>query len=322
MAVKDAVTTRYIRQNEIFADVFNFFIYDGEQVIRPDSLEELDTRQIEMPYGARVGARHPVQKTRDVIKSVTAMTDQRNAYLLLAIENQSHIHYAMPVKNLVYDALQYARQVEKTVAFHKLSGDYKGIGSDEYLSGFMKNDRLIPVVTLTMYFDSKEWDGPMSMHEMFEEQDERILSLISDYKINLITPADLKDSDFQKFKTTLKEVLSFIKYAHNKDKLKALVAANKGFHHLGRNEIDVLNTCVGAKLGTHQREEGMNVCLAIEEMKKEAAEEAAQAAVSKTLLNAVENLIKKMGWSAEQSMDILDIYDNDRRQLLELLNAQ
>ena len=58
-----------------------------------------------------------------MIKSVTAMTDKKSAYLILAIESQSNIHYAMPVKNLVSDALQYAKQVENAIVSHKRSGD-------------------------------------------------------------------------------------------------------------------------------------------------------------------------------------------------------
>ena len=54
----------------------------------------------------------------------------------------------MLVKNMVYDALQYAKQVSIAAASHKRSGDYKGADGDEYLSGFMKQDRLLPVVTL------------------------------------------------------------------------------------------------------------------------------------------------------------------------------
>lgn len=215
LGVKDTVTTKYMRQNEIFADAFNYFVYGGEQVINPESLEELDTREIDVPYGGEKGAKQPVQKTRDVIKSVIAMMDKRTAYLLLAIENQSNIHYAMPVKNMVYDALQYAKQVEEAVASHKLSGDYKGVDSDEYLSGFMKADHLLPVVTLVIYFASKEWDGPLSIHEMFAGQDARVLAFVPDYKINLIAPAAIEDSEFEKFLTTLKEVLSFIKYSGN-----------------------------------------------------------------------------------------------------------
>ena len=50
LGVKDTVTTKYMRRNEIFADAFNYFVYGGEQVINPESLEELDTREIDVPY--------------------------------------------------------------------------------------------------------------------------------------------------------------------------------------------------------------------------------------------------------------------------------
>lgn len=240
-------------------------IYDGKQIINPDSLEELDTREIEVPYGGEKGTKQPVQKTRDVIKSVIAMMDKRIAYLLLAIEVQANIHYAMPVKNMVYDALQYAKQIEDAIFSHKKSGDYKGADSDEYLSGFMKNDHLLPVVTLVIYFDSKEWDGPLSLHEMFGEQDRRVLALVPDYKINLLAPASIRDHDFKKFQSSLKEVLSFI--------------------------------------------------MAIQQMNEEAAK---NERIS-TLLNSIKNLMGKMGWSAEQTMDILNVSENDRKILSRLL---
>lgn len=211
--------------------------------------------------------------------------------------------------------LSYAGQVEKAIASHKLSGDYKGASTDEFLSGFMKHDHLMPVVTLTMYFDSKNWDAPMSIHDMFKTQDARILSLVPNYKVNLITPASIADHDFEKFKTTLKEVLSFIKYSDDKDKLGELLATEKGFHHLGRNEVDVLNACVGAKLIMKEGEAVANVCLAMEEMKKDAANQGRMT----TLLNNIENLMKKMEWSAEQAMDMLDVSENDRKQLSKLL---
>jgi hypothetical protein len=320
LGIKDTATTKYMRQNEIFADAFNYFVYNGEQVIKPDSLEELDTRQVEVPYGGVEGAEQPIQKTRDVIKSLTAMTDKKTAYLLLAIENQSNIHYALPIKNGIYDMLSYARQIENAVVSHKLSGDYKGSSSDEFLSGFMKNDRLIPVVTLTIYFDSKNWDAPMSIHEMLESQDARVLALVPDHKINLIMPASIEDNDFEKFNTSLKEVLSFIKYSADKNKLGELLESREGFHHLGRNEIDVLNACVGAKLTIKQGKEVLDVCIAIEEMKKEAANIAANKERTIILISNIKNLMDSMGWSAEQSMDMLKIPENDRLKLLEHLN--
>ena len=145
----------------------------------------------------------------------------------------------MPVKNMVYDALQYSRQVEKAIASHKISGDYKDADSDEYLLGFMREDRLLPVVTLVIYFDSKEWNGPLSIHEMFGKQDARVLALVPDYKINLLVPALIKDNDFEKFQSSLKEVLLFIKYAGDKDKLKEVLYADNSFRLLVRNEVVV-----------------------------------------------------------------------------------
>ncbi len=319
MGVKDTVTTKYMRQNEIFADAFNFFVYDGEQVIHPKSLKELDTREINVPYGGEKGAGQPVQKTRDVIKSVVAMMDKNTAYLLLAIENQANIHYAMPVKNMVYDALQYAKQVEEAIASHRTSGDYKGVSSDEYLSGFMKEDHLLPVITLVVYFDLKEWDGPLSIHEMFSGQDARVLALVPDYKINLLAPAAIEDEDFGKFQSSLKEVLSFIKYARNKDELKKVLNTDESFRHLGREAVDVLNACVGAKIAVKEGEEAIDVCLAIEQMNAEAAQKAAQKERISTLFANINNLMEKMGWSAEQSMDVLSVSDSDRKALWQLL---
>lgn len=271
-----------------------------------------------------------MQRTRDVIKSVTAMTDRRLAYLVLAIENQSNIHYAMPVKSIVYDALQYAKQVERAIASHKKSGDYKKAGNDEYLSGFMKEDRLVPVVTLVIYFDSKEWDAPLSLHEMFEIQDARILSYIPDYKINLITPAWIEDSEFEKFSTTLKEVFAFIKYSRNADKLKEIIGSDERFQYLGREEVNVLNACVNANLTMQKDEEVLNVCEAIQTIAdraaKEAAEKAAKEATEKAakeksdiLLRTLHNLMEKTGWSAEQTMDNMAVSENERKILLSRL---
>ena len=43
MSTLDAIGKRYMSNNAIFADAFNFLIYDGEPVIRPEELREADT---------------------------------------------------------------------------------------------------------------------------------------------------------------------------------------------------------------------------------------------------------------------------------------
>lgn len=58
------------------------------------------------------------QKYRDVMKSLTAMEDGNTAYLLLGIENQSESSYAMPVRNMLYDAMHYTKQVQEAARSH------------------------------------------------------------------------------------------------------------------------------------------------------------------------------------------------------------
>nr|WP_300209180.1 hypothetical protein [uncultured Anaerostipes sp.] len=65
------------------------------------------------------------------------------------------------------------------------------------------------------------------------------------------------------------------------------------------------------------------MCLAIEQMNEEATQKAAQKAAQEerisTLLFSIKNLREKMGWSAEQAMDVLNVSDSDRKVLRQLL---
>ena len=88
--------------NNVFADAFNFLIYDGEEVIKPENLKPLDTSVLAVPFGD-TDKKEPVQKIRDLLKSAEIKEDGENIYLILGVENQSEIHYAMPLRKMLYD---------------------------------------------------------------------------------------------------------------------------------------------------------------------------------------------------------------------------
>ena len=112
MGRKDALINEYMSDNERFADIFNFLIYDGRQVIDPKKLRELDRTELALPYGDGAKKSDVIQKYRDVFKLLAAMEDDDAAYLLLGVEDQSHVHYAMPARNMLYDAAQYDKSSE------------------------------------------------------------------------------------------------------------------------------------------------------------------------------------------------------------------
>lgn len=314
MGRKDTVTKDYIKQNTIFADAFNYYIYGGQQRIMPKQLRELDAAETIVPYGAD-DAGEPEQVYRDVMKSMVAMKDERAAYLLLGIENQGEVNYAMPVKNLVYDAINYARQVQKAASSHREAKDSKGHSKGEFLSGFYKEDRLIPVITLVILFSPDEWDGPTSLHEMLNIEDEYILPLLPDYQIHLITPYGLSKDELNKFHSSLREVLTFIKYSKDKGKMEEAVRDN--FKKLRKEEINVLNYCANVNLKLPPGEEEVDVCKAWEDMKQETAAKAEE----RTLLEALRNIIEGFHVTAEKAMEVLKVPEAKQAELAAKLNS-
>ena len=310
MGRKDTVTKNYMKQNTIFADAFNYYIYGGQQRILPGQLQELDTTEIVVPYGAD-DAGEPEQVYRDVMKSVVAMKDEYAAYLLLGIENQGDVNYAMPVKNWLYDAINYAKQVQKSASSHREAKDSKGHSKGEFLSGFYKEDRLIPVITLVILFSPDKWDGPTSLHEMLSVRDEHILSLVPDYQIHLITPYRLSKDELKKFHSSLREVLTFIKYSKDREKMDEAVRDN--FKKLRKEEIDVLNYCANVNLKLPPGEEEVDVCKAWEDMKQEVEE--------RTLLEALRNIMETLHLSLEHAMKALKVPEANQAGLAAKLNS-
>ena len=318
MGAADSKTNEYMSDNNRFADLFNYYLYDGEQVIDPDNLRELDPSAVALPYGDGAKSSDVIQKYRDVFKLLAAMEDDNAEYLLLGVEDQTHVHYAMPVKDMLYDAAQYAKQVEQTAKINRAKSKEPQAskpGSDEFLSGFYKEDKLHPVITLVVYWSPDEWDGPLSIHEMLSTSDERILKHVPDYRINLITPRGIADKDFEKFRTSLAEAFQFIKYSKDKEKLAEVIAQDADYEHLDRRTVEVINEVAKAGIQIPQGAEEVNMCIAIQEMQKEAATKA----TDKTLLDSIRNLMDTLKLTAQQAMDALKISADDQKRFSQML---
>ena len=264
MGRMDAETKAYMSDPFHFADAFNYLIYHGRPVINPNELRPLDAAEIAVPYGN--SARSPEQKYRDVLKLLSAKRDGKAIYVVMGVENQTRVHYAMPVKNMLYDAMNYARQVE---AAKKSYGRDASLTNEEFLSGFRKSDRLMPVITLVIYFGSSDWDGPMCIHDMLDTADEQLLRFVPNYPINLIAPSLVPDEDFDKFSTDFGEVLEFIKYSRDKEKLRRLTQENDQFSRMNPDTAALINLVTDSKLKLTVKEGKVDMCLAIREMRDE-----------------------------------------------------
>ena len=266
----DSITKDYMKDAATFADAFNFLLYNGEPVIQPGQLREMDTTMLALPFGED-GVTVPEQKSRDVLKFLTAKADDNAAYCILGIENQTDVHYAMPVRNMLYDSMQYSNQVEAARKSHKQAKNYGT--HEEFLSGFHKDEYLLPVITLVIYFGADKWDAPRSIHKMMLVRDERILQYTPDYKINLIAPEELSDTELEKFQTELCELLKFIKYSKDKKRLEEVVAEDAAFKNISKRTADAINTITHSEMKFPEGKETVDICKAIQDIRKDAIAE-------------------------------------------------
>ena len=207
-----------------------------------------------------------MQRYRDFLKFAVIKQDERTSYVLLGIENQTDVHYAMPVRNAIYDALQYGRQVADIAAEHRRNKkDFTGKSNGEYLSGFLKEDHIRPVITLVIHFGAEEWDGPLSLHEMMSVSDIEILSFVENYRIHLIDPAKLTEEQLDHFSTSLKEVMGYIKYSKNKEQLLKFLQTDT-HRSIEMNAVRVIKTITNTPIEVSEEEEEIEMCKAIEDL--------------------------------------------------------
>ena len=157
--------------------MFNAVLFDGKEVIQPEELMEADTdlsSVIKMNRHADT-----VQRVFDVVKK----TSNGVSFVVWGLENQEKIHYAMPLRHMLGDALSYLKEYQDLAAKNKQENNFET--EDEFLSKMKKTDRLHPVVSICIYYGEKEWDGPFRLTDMLDIPEE-LKDIVSDYDMHLV----------------------------------------------------------------------------------------------------------------------------------------
>ena len=141
MGKKDIALARFFEDEERYADLINAFVFKGQQVVRAADITERDTRATGV--FKRIREKFTVQKYRDVLRRVALGTE----FVLIGLENQDEVHYAMPVRVMLQDAAGYDEQLRRIRRENRRRGELRGA---EFLGGFSKKDCLLPVLTLVL----------------------------------------------------------------------------------------------------------------------------------------------------------------------------
>lgn len=196
-------------------------------------------------------------------------------FLLVGIENQDEIHYAMPLRVMGYDFRSYDREFRKIKNRHKRRRDLSGA---EFLSGFSKADRLKPIITLVVYYGENPWDGPLSLKDMLDWSGipEKIKQKVQDYPVYFLDVR--RFSGIEKMKTDARLVFGFLQRQDDREKLAEYIQKNaEEFDRLDSDAGDMITVLANIEepmrkyMEESKNERGeVKVCKALTEMREEA----------------------------------------------------
>lgn len=179
MGTKDTTQKRLEDFEDIFADISNVLLYDGEDIIKENELETVtakDTYTVE-------------QQIHEVERDVAKRWRHHSLHIsLIGLENQTDPDYKMPLRVICYDGASYRAQLNAE-----------------------ESKKTYPVITLVLYMGTeKHWTAPKQLTDCFK-YDERLSKFISNYKINVVELAWLSDEQILKFKTEFRNFVELLR---------------------------------------------------------------------------------------------------------------
>ena len=308
MGKKDIALARYFEDPRRYADLINGYVFGGEQVVRAEDIVEKDTRATGVTR--RGSRRSEMQKYRDIIRRVALGAE----FVLIGLEHQDEVHYAMPVRVMIQDAAGYDGQLRR---LRREKRGRKALEPGEFLGGFGKADRLYPVVTLVLYYGKEPWDGEKELYGLLDSDQypEAMMRMVNNYHIHVLEMRSYEGT--WQFRTDLHEVMGFIQRAGDKEKERSFTEENReNFEALDEEAYDVITALTGSEeleaVKEQYRERGgtINMCEAIRGMIEDGRQEGLLIGKQKGAMEKIQQVAYNMycrGMSAEDAAAICEI---------------
>ena len=285
--------------NDVFADIVNTLLFDGNERVKEDSLED---SKINSAYKAEDGKLH--EQERDVSKY---WKEGKTNLLLVGIENQTKAEKLMPARIIGYDGASYRSQLLKS-------------------TGRLPKKKLTPVVTIVLYFGLIRWNQPKNLKGILDIPT-GLEDFVSDYKINVFEIAFLPEEKVNKFKSDFRLVAKYFTNIRknpyylpaDENEIKHVDAVLKFLSIMSGSE-DIIE-----KLTANNGSEVKNMTggplsqlyyKGVSEGREEGREEGLLQGINETLLKVYLNCRSK-GMSVEESEEIVHFADRESLDMAE-----
>ena len=159
MSGADVSERRLLNRNEVFADVFNVYVFGGRRAVLPEDLEDVSFVEAYLTHR---------DELREMRRDTAKLWRKRGLIIsLMGVESQSSIDPTMPLRIVGYDGVAYREQINRNAE----QGSY------------------YPVVTLVLYFGPRPWKKRLSLLDILsipEDIRADIMPFLSDYKTNVV----------------------------------------------------------------------------------------------------------------------------------------
>ncbi len=302
MGRPDIYQSDYFEDRRRFADLVNGVLYEGRQLVKPEELQELDTELVSIKGDGKKTVRDKVRLWKGL------------AIAVISLENQNYIDYQMVVRNMLTESMAYEKQCKRLERKH---WGEKGLERDAFLSGMKKGEKLIPVITIVVYYGTgKPWDGERELYGLLgmEGREDYIKPYISNYKLNLF---DINDYDsFGQFHTELESLFEFLRYSGEKERLEEKLKQNRErYSHLDKETVQLLSKLANVEGLEHieeKAEEGINMCKAWEDQKLEGIMEGKKEGIKEGRLELIRRIMENRKMPLEEVLELIGMSEEER----------
>lgn len=175
MKEKDITEKKLLSYNDVFADVINGTIFEGQEIVRSEDLTDANpVTQFKDDKNTH----------REQIRDVAKLWEKKGViFSFIGIENQTSLDRDMILRVISYDGATYKNQIG--------------------------NEHIYPVFTIVIYWGKNEWKVPTTLKERIECPTE-IIDIVSDYKFKLIDMARLSDEEIDRFRDDFKFIAGIL----------------------------------------------------------------------------------------------------------------
>lgn len=240
---KDIAEKRLEDHEDVFADIVNVLVFQGKSVLTPDTLVSIPTESFHKGEDGKWR-----QRWRDVTKK-----DVRNGAVLtiFGIENQEERDNTMPIRVMGYDFASYDRQIQSIMKENKKQE------RSPYLQRIHDDQRLAPVITLVLSFDTEKWERPLSVRDMLKIPDgmpEVMDSYIQNYRMNLVEVSRIRHP--AEFLDMMETIASDRRYREIKGQVLKRIEKEEATMCVIADEFENRGIAVGLEIG---RKEGQEI---------------------------------------------------------------